>query len=343
MELLVNGRKYNVSQSEKLIETLEEIGVQVPNFCYDKRLITNEEKCGICSVEVDGEIKRACEIETYNNMEVKTHSKKIVEKREEILKKLIEDHPLDCLKCAKSGECKLQEYCYEYNIEQTTNLCSEDLIEDISNPFFTIDSNKCISCGKCIQVCKTLQCNDILSLDPITNKVAVNGDKVIDNSECAFCGNCVSVCPVGALQAREKTPMRNWETERTQTTCSYCGVGCQFELLSKGNKIVGVQPLDVTPNDGLLCVKGKFGYKFIDHPDRLKTPLIKEDGEFREASWTEAYDLIYKKASEIKADFGANAIGGFSSARCTNEENFLFQKFMRVGIGTNNIDHCARL
>jgi len=343
VNIVVNGKQYSVSQGKKLIDVLEEVGVQIPNFCHDTRIVQKDESCGICSVEVDGEMKKACEIETQTGMVVETHTDAVTAKRRGILKEIVEDHPLDCLGCTKSGECRLQEYCYEYNVEQTSNACGEDLTADSSNPFFTIDSNKCISCGKCVNVCETLQCNDILKLDPLTKKVVVQGEGIIDESKCAFCGNCVSVCPVGALQGKEKTRSRKWEIKRTQTTCSYCGVGCQFDLLSKGNKIVGVEPVNIAPNDGLLCVKGKFGYKFINHPERLTTPLIREDGEFREASWEEAYDLFHSKATDIKGKFGPDAFAGLASARCTNEDNFVFQKFMRVAIGTNNIDHCARL
>jgi len=343
VKILVNGEHYNVSHEKKLIDVLGEVGVEIPSFCHDTRIIEKNESCGICSVEVNGEIKKACEIEAQDGMIIETHTNEVTNIRKGILKEIIEDHPLDCLGCVKSGDCKLQDYCYEYNVEQTSNACKESLMADSSNPFFTIDSNKCISCGKCVKVCETLQCNNVLKLDPVTKKVVVSEGVKIDESNCAFCGNCVSVCPVGALQPKEKTRFRKWEVERTQTTCSYCGVGCQFNLLSKGNKIVGVEPINMAPNDGLLCVKGKFGYKFIDHPERVKTPLIKENGKFREASWEEAYDLFLSKATKIKDEFGPDAFAGLASARCTNEDNFVFQKFMRVGIGTNNIDHCARL
>lgn len=338
----INGQKVKVSKDMTLCQAAESVGHIIPTFCYDKRFEI-EDKCGICIVECNGEKLRGCSTVVREGLEIKTHTPEIVKRRKEILESIIVDHPLDCLVCKKSGHCKLQDYCYEYGIEQKHNSCSEELPIDRSNPFYDIDPNKCISCGKCVAVCKTLQCNDVLTLDENNKKIKVAGDMIIDNSNCVFCGNCVSVCPVGALQAKEKTKYRNWEVEKTQTTCSYCGVGCQFDLITKKNKVVGVEPIMASPNDGLLCVKGKFGYKFIDHPDRLKTPLIKENGEFREASWKEAYELFVSKANKIKKEFGPNAIGGLSSARCTNEDNFLFQKFMRLAIKTNNIDHCARI
>lgn len=141
---------------------------------------------------------------------------------------------------------------------------------------------------------------------------------------------------------KSKEKFRITEVEKTFTTCTYCGVGCQIELRSMDGKILGATPRDIAPNRGLLCVKGKFGYSFINHKDRLKTPMIRKDGKLVEATWDEAYALIEQKFNEIKEKFGADAIGGFSSAKCTNEENYLFQKFMRTAIGTNNVDHCAR-
>ena len=162
------------------------------------------------------------------------------------------------------------------------------------------------------------------------------------NSKCVSCGNCVSVCPVGALTPKAQK-FRHWETKEVQTTCSYCGVGCQLNLIVKGDKVVGAQPSLEGPNDGLLCVKGKFAYKFINHPDRIKTPLIKRNGKFEEVSWEQAYRYIRRKVIEIKEESGPEAFAGLTSARCTNEENYLFQKLFRAVIGTNNIDHCARL
>lgn len=342
VKININGQEVTTSKDTTICQAAESAGHIIPTFCYDERFET-EDKCGICVVECNGEIVKGCSVVVVEGLEIKTHTPEIIEKRREILESIIVDHPLDCLVCKKSGHCKLQDYCYEYEVEQRHNECREELSLDRSNPFYDIDPNKCISCGKCVEVCKTQQCNDVLTLDSDKKRVKVAGGTVTNNSDCVFCGNCVSVCPVGALQAKEKTKYRNWEVKKTQTTCSYCGVGCQFDLITKKDKVVGVEPVLVSPNDGLLCVKGKFGYKFIDHPERLKTPLIKENGEFREATWKEAYELFVSKANGIKGEFGPEALGGLASARCTNEDNFLFQKLMRVSMETNNIDHCARL
>ncbi len=133
------------------------------------------------------------------------------------------------------------------------------------------------------------------------------------------------------------------EPNKIKTTCTYCGVGCQLELTAENGRVVDSKPVKIAPNNGLLCIKGKFGYKFINHPDRLKTPLIRKNGKLVEATWEEAYDFIVNKAKQFKSKYDGNVFGGLTSARCTNEENYLFQKFFRGLLGTNNIDHCARL
>ena len=171
-------------------------------------------------------------------------------------------------------------------------------------------------------------------------------NKGLGFSDCVSCGNCVSACPVGALNPKKKyeeDKFRYWETRKVQTTCSYCGVGCQINLLIKGNRIVEVEPINTIPNDGLLCVKGKFAHKFVNHPDRLTKPLIRKNGKLVEASWQEAYRVIKEKYNETMEKKGPDGFGGFSSARCTNEENYLFQKFVRTVFKTNSVDHCARL
>lgn len=170
--------------------------------------------------------------------------------------------------------------------------------------------------------------------------------KRLGDSNCLFCGECVSVCPTGALTCKQaRLKGRSWELKKVVTTCTYCGVGCQLELNVKDNKVVKVTSNHEIPgpNKGSLCIKGRFAYDFIDHPDRLRTPLIKENGEFREASWDEAIGLVAKRFGEIKAESGPDSLAFFTSARTGNEANYLMNKFSRAVIGTNNIDHCARL
>jgi predicted molibdopterin-dependent oxidoreductase YjgC len=176
-------------------------------------------------------------------------------------------------------------------------------------------------------------------------KIVTPGDKPLKDSDCVFCGECVQACPTGALVEKDvRYKVRPWETQKLRTTCTYCGVGCQLYLHTKENRVVKVTGVeDAAPNYGSLCVKGRFGFDFIASPERLKTPLIREKDGFREATWDEALDLVARRLGEIKAAHGADSIGVLLSARITNEENYVAQKFTRAVLQTNNIDHCARL
>jgi predicted molibdopterin-dependent oxidoreductase YjgC len=202
-------------------------------------------------------------------------------------------------------------------------------------------------CGRCVQACNDVQVNQAISYGyrGVSSKIVTVGDRPYINSDCVFCGECVQVCPVGALIAKpSRFKGKSWELEKVQTTCPYCGVGCQMFLHVKDNQVVKVTGVeDVGPNHGSLCVKGRFGFDFIHDSERLDTPLIRENGTHRSASWDEALDLVGRKLKDIKKAHGPDAIGILSSARITNEENYVIQKFSRAGIGTNNVDHCARL
>lgn len=347
VNITINGKNVEVSEDLTILQACREIGIEIPTLCHDERLKPHA-ACRLCVVEVVGRrnLPTACSTKVEEGMEIYTHSDKVIKARKDILELLIANHPLDCLTCEKSGDCKLQDYCYEYDIKESSFKGDKKKYPiDDTNPFYYNDQNKCIMCGKCVRVCSELQCTNAIGFSERGFKVHVTTpfEKGIENSICVSCGNCVSVCPVGALMPKSKEKFRLWEAKKVRTTCSYCGVGCQMDLLVKDNKIVGVQPADGPSNNGLLCVKGKFGYNFVNHPDRLKKPLIKKDGKFVESTWDEAYRLITDKIKEIKDKYGSEAFAGLTSARCTNEENYLFQKLFRAVIGTNNVDHCARL
>lgn len=347
MKITIDGALYEAQKGSTILQICRENKIEIPTLCQDDRL-TPHSACRMCLVEIEGnkKLETSCSTVARDNMIVYTKNERVIEARREVLDLLLSNHPMDCLTCEKSGECKLQDYAYEYGLPDGTykGEMRSGAIDD-SNHFYDYDPNKCILCGLCVRVCSELQCSHAIGFEDrgFDTIVATPFEKGLINSTCVSCGNCVSVCPVGALLPKKKDKFRLWETKKVKTTCSYCGVGCQMDLLVKDNKVVQVEPSKTGANEGLLCVKGKFAYKFISHKDRLKTPLIKKDGIFVEATWDEAYKLITHKANEIKEEDGAEAFAGFSSARCTNEENYLFQKLFRAVLGTNNVDHCARL
>lgn len=345
VNITIDGKNYSVNEKLSLLETLQSLELEIPTFCRDNR---SEEKlgiCGMCAVSIDGTVTKSCKTLPTEGMVIDTKAPEVIDNRKKLLQKYIDNHHVNCLVCQKSGQCKLQEYCYKYGVDKTIPNSLNLLPIDDSNPFFIIDPNKCIGCGKCAQICRNLQCNHALKLKTTDGKIHTWANKAdnINSSTCVSCGNCVSFCPTAGLLPKYKHQFRHWETKTVKTTCGYCGVGCQINFEVKDNIIVESHPILVKPNVGLLCVKGKFGFSYVNHPDRLTHPLIKDNGVFRKATWDEALSLIAKKLEETKNRYGGEAIGAFSSGKCTNEENYLFQKFFRGVMKTNNIDHCSRL
>ena len=256
---------------------------------------------------------------------------------------LLSDHPNDCMICEKAGDCTLQELAYFYNLRENRFEGERRQYADSdSNPFIERNMEKCILCGKCVRVCNEVQGVNAIEIAyrGFSAKVCPPFEKDLD---CEFCGQCVSVCPTGALMGKISMGMgRQKDIEKVDSVCPYCGCGCNITLHVARNEVIRVSSRPESLNEGWLCVKGRFGFKFNSSPDRLKNPLIKRKGHFEKVSWDEALDYVAGRFEEIKEKYGADAIAGLSSARCTNEENYLFQKFMRAAIGTNNVDHCAR-
>jgi len=348
IQLTIDDRIIEVPQKTTILEACRQNNIAIPTLCYDPEL-TIWGACRLCLVEVEGmrNLVTSCTTEVQPGMVVRTSTQDVREARKTILELIVANHENDCLTCEKMGECDLSQYAYEYGVKRDVfeGEMREFEIDD-SNPFILRNMNKCILCGKCVRACAEIQVNDVLNYSQrgFNTEVGPAFNLPYAESECVFCGSCLSVCPVGALTEKKMVGKgRSWDFKKVQTTCPFCGTGCNFDLNVRDNKVVGVTSNPNSPVNGrALCVKGRFGVDYVHSPNRLTTPLIRKNGELVEAEWYEALELIADKFSTIKKQHGSDALGALSSARCTNEENYLMQKFMRAVIGTNNIDHCAR-
>ncbi len=344
INLKIDGTSIAVPKGTTVLEAARSAGIPVPTLCHHPKLAPYG-GCRLCIVEIKGMNRpvTSCTTPADEGMEVVTNSPVIERLRKTVLELILSDHPNDCMTCEKAGDCTLQELAYFYGIRDN-RLAGErrEYTQKDNNPFIERNMEKCILCGKCVRVCSEIQGVGAIDIAyrGFNAKITPAFEKDLN---CEFCGQCVSVCPTGALTGKTWSQQgRQKDIKEIDTVCPYCGCGCNLTLHVRRNEVIRVSSREDTINEGWLCPKGRFGYNFIKSPERLKTPLIKEHGKFREASWEEALDLVEAKLGKIKSKHGADAIGGLSSARCTNEENYLFQKFMRAAIGTNNVDHCAR-
>jgi predicted molibdopterin-dependent oxidoreductase YjgC len=345
MNLTINGKQITVSDNATILDAARRNDIFIPTLCDDPRLEPHG-GCRLCLVQVKGipRLVSACTTPATEGMAVETSNEQIERQRRTIVELLLSDHPNDCMVCARAGDCTLQELAYFYNLRsnrfygERRQYTKKDL-----NPFIERDMEKCILCGKCVRVCDEIQ--GLGAIDAagrgFTAKITPPFEKDLD---CEFCGQCVSICPTGALIGKQSLGKgRQKDVKEVETVCGYCGCGCNLTLHISRNEVIRVTSRPDTINEGWLCVKGRYGQSFINSPDRLTTPLIKKDGTFVTASWDEALGYVAERLSAIRQKHGPDAIGGLSSARCTNEENYLFQKFIRAVVGTNNVDHCARL
>jgi len=377
VELTIDGHKVRTQPGMTVLETALANNIDIPRLCHHPELSVSG-GCRLCIVNVEGYANPipSCGLTCEDGMFIETQNAELLQIRREVIDLFISEHPLDCVTCDKSGVCLLQKYAYDFGISETSHEfeISKPLYQD-DNPFFVRDHQYCIMCGRCVRVCDEVV--GAIAIDfagrGFECHIATPFDDPMKDSTCVFCGNCVQVCPTAALMPVSRIGKgREWELERAKTICGYCGVGCQIEYALKDGEIIYAQSNPDAPVNGeFLCTKGRYGWDFATNAERLTSPMLRRDmayeldltsesWELPEKSplmvrkpkiedshipvdWDTALDLVAGNMAKTVEEYGPDSIMGFASARCTNEENYIFQKFIRLGVGTNNLDHCARL
>ena len=337
---------------QTVLEIAREHGAYIPSLCFHPR-VGQAGLCRVCVAEVDGMngLQTTCTLAVREGMEVRTATPLVQEARRMNVELQLASGVHDCLTCEATGRCELQDAAYRLGVERPSfPVADRRAPMDASSEFIVRDPDKCIHCFRCIRGCNDLVVNEVLDMGyrGTRSTVICDHDVPMGASSCVHCGECVQLCPTGALVEKKAAGLgRPWELDRVRTTCPYCGVGCQVELHvdRAANRIVRVTGVEGTPpNDGMLCLKGRFGYDFPSSPERLTTPLMRRrrDEPLRPASWDEALDFAAERLRWIRDQHGPDAIGLIACARSTNESNYAAMRFARAVIGTNNIDHCAR-
>lgn len=352
----LDGARIAFAPGETILAVAERHGIRIPTLCHDSRL-EPAGCCRICLVQIEGRprLEPSCAVHAEDGMKIITRNERIDRHRKALLALYLSDHPAESIPDNGTAN-QLLAMAKEY--AAPTDWPSMEPIRkgrEDRNPYIHFDESKCIACARCTRYCEEVEGVSAITLagrGPDTTIATADNISLMD-STCEMCGGCIDVCPTGAMT--EKMPLElkttfAGELEKTRTTCNYCGVGCQMDLNvdPDGNdgrgKVVKVTspPTGITTNDGNLCVKGRFAYDFIDHPDRLTAPLVRDDrGELREATWDEALERAAQGLLGVRDRHGAEALGFISSSRCTIEENYLVQKTARAVFNINNVHQCA--
>jgi formate dehydrogenase major subunit len=402
--LSIDGHQITVPEGTTIWEAARERGIDIPVLCHSPGM-EPVGVCRLCVVDIGERVLAAgCVRECSEGMQVDTSSEKVQRNRKMLVELLLSEHPVPCAREQSSGDCELEALARQYGLigdagendaNDTQNnrrrprfgaaeaqLADTDSragwrTEDGSSPVIAVDHQACILCDRCVRACNDIQSNDVITRSGkgFEAQIAFDLNNPMGDSTCVSCGECVSSCPTGALvqQTISLPILPTSQMESVDSVCPYCGVGCAITFHTRDNKIVMAEGRPSPVNDSRLCVKGRYGWDYSMHPQRLTRPLIRKDScypkgplssevaasvsqraggivdydevlpAFREASWEEAFDLIAAKFQAIKDESGPNSLAGFGSAKCSNEEAYLFQKLVRAGFGTNNVDHCTRL
>ena len=352
----IDGKPYEIGQNHTSILKFVKSYLgekKVPTLCDDPNLAPYG-ACRVCSVEValekDGPTKvvASCHTPVGENQHIFTSNEGLQNLRKNIVELVLTDHPMNCDTCEVDKNCELQTVANDLGISDhryNNPKQHKGTPKDTSHSYMRMNLDNCINCGRCVRACDEIQGSFVLTMSGrgFESRITTDNDMLFGDSSCVSCGACAHTCPTDAISDVFQSKSVKVD-KKVRTTCSYCGVGCNLETSVKDGKVVAIDtPKETEVNAGHTCIKGRYAFGFYDHPDRLRSPLIKRNGKFEEASWDDAYEYIKKKLEKIKNESGPDAIAGISSARCTNEENYVFQKMIRAAIGTNNIDCCARI
>ena len=350
----IDGVEVAFSEGETVLEVAQRHQKEIPTLCYDPRLEPFG-GCRLCIVELEGarNLVASCTTKATARMVVRTTTDTIEAYRKTLLEMVVsENREVDVspLRGYASGELADLRDKYGVNGTSITGTISGTSKTDDDNPFILRDYELCISCYRCVRVCAEQEGDHAINVmnRGFHTQITTEFDGLLKDSACTFCGQCIQTCPTGALgdkkALRAADAVKDAIPDKTRTICPYCGVGCSVDVLTKNEKIVGIHPaMDGPANQGALCVKGQFAYDFVQHPDRLKTPLIRgTDGEFHEATWEEALNKAADGFQKVNTEHGRHSIYGIASGRAPSEAAYLMQKFIRAGFGTNYIDNCSR-
>jgi formate dehydrogenase major subunit len=350
--LEIDGAAVSVPAGTSVMRAAALAGTRIPKLCATDTLKAFG-SCRLCLVEIEGRrgYPASCTTEVAPGMKVRTQSERLQRLRRGVVELYVSDHPLDCEECPANGHCELQTVAAEIGVTDSPyapgGASQRGAARDLSNPYFAFDPDLCIVCSRCVRACDEVQGTFALTIEGrgFGSRVAASQRESFLESECVSCGACVEACPTAAL-SEKSLAQKGAPAQAVTTTCAYCGVGCSLKAEVKDAEVVRMAPNRAgAANQGHACVKGRFAYGYATHPDRVRTPLMRQriTDPWREVSWEEAIGHAAAELKRIQAKYGRDAVGGITSSRCTNEETFLVQKLVRAALGTNNVDTCARV
>jgi predicted molibdopterin-dependent oxidoreductase YjgC len=356
LKFKLNGKAVRATEGETVLQVARRLGILIPTLC-DHPDLSPYGGCRLCVVDVKSSRtpQAACTLLVESGMVVKTNTPRLIEDRRAILRMLLSTY----YDKNASQDNELMHWAEVYGLDVKSFMAREPRykVDSDPNPFVRVDLNKCIVCSRCVRACAEVQGRFVWGMAQrgFDTRLVAGLDETMLEARCESCGACVTYCPTGALGDKLSFEL-GVADKKVTTTCTYCGVGCTLDLNVKDGKVIRVTSNPKAPVNGLhLCVKGRYGYDFIHHPARLSRPQVREyllkgekrigadRGKWVETDWDTALDIVSRNLVKIRGASGPASIGVMTSAKCTNEENFLMNKFARQAIGTHNIDHCARL